>query len=167
MDYDLPEIVERVYARFHRRWPNLDPTDAKQEALITCLRRADQWNGALSSAPTYFSMVARHAIEQAHIKETKHARRSALSLDVENSAGNKPDFPEEAPEDPIETAEIASRVRCVVSSLPPLIQDLIAADGDPGAKRAIVEAAGISRQAGDKRVKQALAAATRHLRRLI
>lgn len=165
--YHITDIVERVWARHYRRWWLLDPDDAKQEAILVCLRRADNWNGALSSAPTYFSMVATHAIQQAHIREMRHVNRTSLYINRESQKEKDFDIQDPTTDESVEDAEIASRVRCVVSSLPPLIQDLIASDGDVDAKKSIVEAAGISRQAGDKRLKKALVSATRHLRRLI
>lgn len=169
MPYDIPEIVERVYARFYRMWPLLDPQDAKQQAILVCLMKADTWNGALSSAPTFFSMVARHAITNAHEKEATHRRQHPVSSNQSNGVGNEMIHSVPAPckTEPAEAAEIASRVQCVLSTLSPLVRDLIAAEGDPGAKAAILKAAGITRQAGDKRVRKAHGMVTRNLSPLI
>ena len=157
MPCDLVDIVERVWARFYRRWPLLDADDAKQQATLTCLRRANQWNGAKSSAPTYFSMVARHAIQMLHDVEQTHRRRHPMSSNDEigENVCLIDAVPDPNTRDAAEDCEMASALDSVLSLMPPLVRDLIASEGDKAARTAILNAAGITRQAGDKRLKRA------------
>lgn len=163
------EVAERTWARHHRRWPLLDKEDAKQQAVITCVQRAHTWNGNLSSAPTFFSLVARHAMHNAHQLEMTHRTKHPVSSNELNGAGKEiiHDTPDPCDRDSVADREIVSAVQCVLNSLPTIVKDLISAQEDVSARDEVLKAAGITRQAGDKRVKKALQSVKRHLRPLI
>jgi len=163
------DVVERTWARHYRKWPLLEKEDAKQQAMITCLQRASTWNGNLSSAPTFFSLVARHAMHNAHKVELTHRKKHPVSSNETNDVGQEMihEIPEFNDRESHLKNDIVESVRCIINSLPPLVRNLLASQEDLSDRNKVLEAAGITRQAGDKRVKKAIDSVKRHLRPLI
>lgn len=147
LEADITRAVDQTWSVFgRRRWSALDRDDAKQEAWLACWAARDRYDSSRSAPTTFFSLVARQAIQHQMKRETRRQMESlntVIGEDIEWISTL------EAPEarNVVEDREIMRMVEDAMADLTPLQADTIGRTMNGERRSEIARDRGTSHQA--------------------